>query len=331
MTLQPTSLAASRTLFAQTAADLLPMLREHIGLRLWITAQIKGDRWLVSAAHGDAYGIRAGHAFSWSDTLCSRMATAAAPQFAAHVQEIAAYASAPFAAEFRIGAYIGVPLTATDGRVLGSVCAFDPAPHAPIGSADQNMVHACARVLSRAMQADARTAKQSRRLERTEAVAFCDGLTGLYNRRGWDHLVKAEESRCRRHGRTACVVSVDLDDLKLVNDYDGHAAGDDLIRRAAEVLRATTRTQDIVARVGGDEFALVAVDFDAAAVVIFRDRLDSALAKEAIRASIGVALRDPAGDLFHTWREADQAMFESKRARKGASRKPAVSVAEAAP
>jgi diguanylate cyclase len=314
------------TLFSETAFDLLAMLRVRLGLKLWVVSRVKGDEWVASVVEGEAYGMRAGHAFRWSDTLCSRMAEDDAPRFAADVQRVPAYAQAPFAVEFRIGAYIGVPLRGADGRLLGTLCAFDPAPHAGLARADIAMVETSARVLSRVMHADARAARQSRRLERTEAVAFCDSLTGLYNRRGWDQLLKAEESRCRRHGRAACIVSIDLDDLKVVNDSGGHDKGDELLRRAGEALRATVRTQDVAARVGGDEFAVLAVECDAEAVLALKDRLAVGFEKAGVSASIGVALRTPTSDLAQTWRAADEAMYRVKRERKALGRVREVSV-----
>jgi diguanylate cyclase len=320
MAVQPVSDLPAQTLFNDTAADLLAMLRERVGLRLWIVSRAKGDEWLAAVVVGQAYGIRAGRIFKWTDTLCSRMVTERVPRFAADVTQIAAYASAPFANEFRVGCYVGVPLSGPDGRLLGTLCAFDPAAQPAFTPADVAMVERCVRILSRVMHADARAAKQSKRLERTEAVAFCDGLTGLYNRRGWDQLLKAEESRCRRHERTACVVSIDLDDLKIVNDSGGHDKGDDLIRRTANALRAVIRTQDVAARVGGDEFAVLAVECDAEAALAFRRRVATGLADAGISASLGVALRSPTSDLAQTWREADEAMYESKRERKASAR-----------
>lgn len=318
MAVQPTPDVSNQNLFAAAAADLMAMLREQLGYRLWIVARVKGDEWLVMLTEGQAYGIRAGHTFRWQDTFCSRMAAGLAPRFAANAQSIEQYAAAPFGAEFRIASYIGVPLATPDGRLLGTLCAFDTTAQKVTTAADQKMVETCAQVLARIMHAEGRTSRQSRRLERTEALALCDALSGLYNRRGWDQLLKAEESRCRRHGRSACVVSIDLDDLKTVNDTGGHEKGDELIRKAGNAVRQTIRTQDIAARVGGDEFVVLAVECDAAAMGALKARLEAGLTKEGIRASIGVALRTATSDLLRTWREADEAMYQDKRERKSA-------------
>jgi diguanylate cyclase len=323
MAVQTNADTSNPTLFNEAAADVLAMLREQLGYRLWIAARVKGASWHVAVTEGRAYGIRPGHAFKWADTFCTRMVAGDAPRFASDAQNVGPYAAAPFASEFRIGAYIGVPLTSPEGRLLGTLCAFDPAPRAALSTHDEHLVETCARVLSRLMHAEIRAVRQTRRLERTEAVAFCDSLTGLYNRRGWEQLLKAEESRCRRHSRNACVVSIDLDDLKAVNDAGGHDKGDELIRSAANALRATIRTQDIAARVGGDEFAVLAVECNADAMNALRHRLEAGLAKGGVRASVGVARRSASTDLTLTWREADEAMYQRKRERKAAAREEA--------
>jgi diguanylate cyclase (GGDEF)-like protein len=209
-------------------------------------------------------------------------------------------------------------LLGPDGRTLGSLCAFDPAPRETLARGDEHIVETCGRVLARILHTEMRAAKQTKRLERAEAGAFCDALTGLYNRRGWDQLLKAEESRCRRHARNACVVSIDLDGLKAANDTGGHEHGDDLIRRAATALRSTIREQDIAARVGGDEFAVLAVECSGDASVALRRRLEAGLAEAGISASVGVARRTADIDLTKTWRAADAAMYEAKRDRKAA-------------
>jgi diguanylate cyclase len=71
------------------------------------------------------------------------------------------------------------------------------------------------------------------RFERAELDSLTDPLTGVGNRRAWDRLLDAEEARCRRYGSPASLVAIDLDELKQVNDADGHLAGDRLLRRAA--------------------------------------------------------------------------------------------------
>jgi diguanylate cyclase (GGDEF)-like protein len=91
--------------------------------------------------------------------------------------------------------------------------------------------------------------------EQLEQLATHDGLTGLLNRRAFFHAAAAEVARSLRYGRPALVLVMDLDHFKRINDTFGHAAGDEVLRRFAETLRTMLREQDVVGRLGGEEFA----------------------------------------------------------------------------
>jgi diguanylate cyclase len=127
--------------------------------------------------------------------------------------------------------------------------------------------------------------------------------------------VEQEETRCRRYGSAASVLVLDLDELKIVNDTGGHAAGDELIALCAEVLHATSRPGDTVARTGGDEFALLAVQCDPLARRALEARLRMQLRTAGVSATTGGATRRPGEHLAETWQRADAAMYRSKRRR----------------
>jgi diguanylate cyclase (GGDEF)-like protein len=143
-----------------------------------------------------------------------------------------------------------------------------------------------------------------------------DELTGLWNRRAWERFRETEEARCRRYGHSACVLSIDLDGLKAANDQRGHEAGDELLRRAAQALRQGVRDQDVVARVGGDEFAVLLVECTEEQGRVVEQRLRAQLRCASVAASLGFARREPATGLDQAWARADAAMYCEKRARK---------------
>jgi diguanylate cyclase (GGDEF)-like protein len=91
-------------------------------------------------------------------------------------------------------------------------------------------------------------------------LAMFDPLTGLYNRRYGEQRLKAEISRSERRGHSLAIVLLDLNEFKQINDTDGHAAGDLVLKEFAERLNRSTRGSDLAVRWGGDEFMLLLVD-----------------------------------------------------------------------
>ncbi len=148
--------------------------------------------------------------------------------------------------------------------------------------------------------------------ERFAELSRRDGLTGLLNRRGWNECIQAEERRARRYGHPACVLIADLDGLKRVNDEQGHQAGDQLIQRAARALQAAVRDIDQVARIGGDEFAVLAVECTPAHQQHLLVRMEQVLHTAGIEVSWGVAECMLGDQLSDTVAEADRRMYAMK-------------------
>jgi diguanylate cyclase (GGDEF)-like protein len=166
--------------------------------------------------------------------------------------------------------------------------------------------------------------RNARLVEALRHQALHDGLTGLPNRSLI--LDRAEQllQRGRRNHTTPCVLFIDLDDFKEVNDTLGHAVGDQLLRAVARRLEATLRRSDTVGRFGGDEFILLAESDAAHGAVLAADRLIAALHEPFqlgehtvhVTASIGIAAgeRESADDLL---RDADLALYRAKADGKG--------------
>lgn len=165
-------------------------------------------------------------------------------------------------------------------------------------------------------QAD-RAEEAARKVREVEVEALTDPLTGLSNRRGWDRALAAEERRRRRYGGSASVIVVDLDELKEINDTQGHLSGDLLLKLVARVIRETSRESDFLARTGGDEFAVLALDCDEPQMHVLVARLREALEREGAKASVGGASRGPSAGMAEAWAEADGVMFAEKTRRKG--------------
>ena len=143
--------------------------------------------------------------------------------------------------------------------------------------------------------------------------ALSDPLTGLANRRYFDERLQDELARAQRRERPLAVILLDVDDLKVVNDSNGHAAGDTVLRTVAALLRDQARGIDKAARLGGDEFALLLPETDDAGANKLLQRLLDGAAGEA-RFSAGVAIYPEDGRTAETLlHEADAALYRAKR------------------
>jgi two-component system cell cycle response regulator len=158
-------------------------------------------------------------------------------------------------------------------------------------------------------------------------LSLTDELTGLYNRRGFLTLATERRKLANRNGETFMVFLADLDGLKPINDTHGHGAGDQALKKTAQILRECFRTSDIIARIGGDEFAIATVEDKKNDGEFLRTRLQEALetynAESQLPYRVGVSMgvaRAPAKDLLsieQLMAKADEALYQEKKAKRG--------------
>jgi diguanylate cyclase (GGDEF)-like protein len=172
--------------------------------------------------------------------------------------------------------------------------------------------------------------ERHRLISALRSLSLIDDLTGLYNRRGFMELAEQHLMLARRSGRAVLLVYLDLDRLKTINDTLGHHVGDRALVRIADLLRDTFRQSDIIARMGGDEFAVLALE----ASRENEDELVRRLREKARKSdrtsrepfqlsiSIGTARFEGAGParLDDLLSRADEAMYREKRSKRRARR-----------
>jgi len=162
--------------------------------------------------------------------------------------------------------------------------------------------------------------------EEIRMLAISDALTELYNRRGFITLAGQQIKRAKRINKPLILFFIDIDGLKVVNDTLGHEEGDRLLINAANILKQTFRESDIIARIGGDEFAVLAADAAEISGFILKrltDRIISyntlSLRQYDISMSIGTAIYDPANpcSLDDLMSRAVQLMYMQKKEKAG--------------
>ncbi|HEY2344961.1 MAG TPA: diguanylate cyclase [Xanthomonadaceae bacterium] len=156
-----------------------------------------------------------------------------------------------------------------------------------------------------------------------QAQADTDALTSVFNRRGLDRRIAKLVESAHRLRRPLTVLFLDLDRFKLLNDRQGHAAGDAALVAVTRLMRADMRAHDLLGRYGGEEFlaALPGCDLDAALTIAERIRADLRVlgiavesVDDALTASLGVASLERGDDAPSLIERADQAMYAAKRA-----------------
>ena len=149
-----------------------------------------------------------------------------------------------------------------------------------------------------------------------------DGLTQLFNRTHWENCLQAEFKRWSRSNNPSCLVMLDIDHFKKVNDSYGHLVGDEVIRHISDLIRELSRETDIPGRYGGEEFVILLADTTLENGAIFAERLRKEVAQSIVKyndldltytVSMGVSEVNPSIKNYEAWIEcSDSALYKSK-------------------
>jgi len=191
--------------------------------------------------------------------------------------------------------------------------------------ADIHNVHGSIRALTERLDSSQEEVERLKReLIRAREEAIIDGLSGLLNRKAFDERLHLMLSNVDQNGVGPCLVLIDIDHFKLINDTFGHLFGDAVIRSIGHLIKSTVKGQDVAARYGGEEFALLLPGTPLAGARVVADRLRFAFSQNRIRRlkseepvgnitiSAGVAAYRPGEDLTGLIARADAALYTSK-------------------
>ena len=211
-----------------------------------------------------------------------------------------------------------VPIQVGKGRIIGALAVDNLSTYRFISRSDVAMLTNYATQVGLAIQS------LKAHTEMTK-IATIDALTGVHNRRSFDEALNGEIKRCQRYQRSFSLILADIDFFKRVNDTYGHAAGDTILKWLATLFRKNVRTMDFVARVGGEEFAVLLPETPPNAISVVVRRLLKAVRegippvsamvreKKGITVSLGIAsFRKGLTTSQQIYKLADQSLYQAK-------------------
>lgn len=251
------------------------------------------------------------------------------------VTRIAGLRDVPTVKSLGVRAYVGIPLITEDGSVIGNFCAIEFNPR-QWSERDvdilRELAHSAMREIDLRMAIQEAVTANSRLLEQMnkvaelnsqlEILATTDALTGLQNRRKFEHSLDQELLIVERRSTPLSLLVIDVDHFKQVNDTHGHAAGDQVLKAVALQLGSYARNIDMLARIGGEEFAVILPDTGADSALMIAQRMRAAIANAdwsaaalpgmALTISLGAATLLPGEAAHSLLARADQAMYAAK-------------------
>lgn len=323
------TVSAARTL-EELTRPLLEMLESVTGLESTYLTTIDLQHSVQSILYARNMGgmqIPEGLSVPWDDTLCRRALNEGQP-FADDVAT--RWGDSQAARALGVQTYLSTPVHLADGSLYGTLCAASAARHAlPQGA--QRMLSLFAALIAQQVEREQLLQKLIEANSRLRAFATTDPLTQLANRRALQQELSHRLALATQRGTPVMVAFLDLDGFKAINDLHGHDAGDQFLVALADRLRFVLQTDETAARMGGDEFVILAwgpADPAAqpAAERAFRARVFDAtvgdyglgadLRLPYAGASVGVLSVAPgAMDAALALRAADAAMYQVKRNR----------------
>ncbi len=302
--------------FRQAASELLDRLQARHPVEQWMLIRLESDQTTVLDLRGTDPFIELGQTQAYQDTLLQRILQHGLPLLDTNIAADSILNEATAVRDHGAVAYLCAPLLSSKREPMGWLIGLSRFPREDFSQSNLDILMLYTRVLATFLEHELTAVENARRLERAENEAMRDGLTHLYNRRGWERFIAKEDVRSSLYGGATGVIIVDVDNLKVVNDTEGHAAGDAMLRSVAQVLEKSLRTTDIIARIGGDEFGILAINATQDELLMLSRRIQKALDNAELSASVGSCSGNSRRPLHQTINTADGRMYENKRQRK---------------
>ena len=219
--------------------------------------------------------------------------------------------------------YLGFPINWPDGDPFGTICVLDSKTHHYSGD-EEELIKCIKKAVESSLGLTEKTIELENSNKKLEWLSSRDSLTNTYNRRAFFELSEKALNQARRRKRTTSILVLDLDRFKNINDTYGHYVGDDVLREFTDTIGGMVRSEDIFARLGGEEFAILIPEIGREGALSFAERLRKKVSMLSIPAdketvsitvSIGVSECEYSDcDIQQLLNEADIALYQSKNA-----------------
>ena len=308
--------------YQDLADTVIGQLEQHLEGCIVYTTIFEADENLykvVAVRGGENFGggIEAGLELPLDRTYCFQMATDNGPRFAPDSRNDPVYSEVDPGGIF--GAYAGSPIEFDDGSRVGSLCVMS-AEAGGIDEAIVPMISVLAGTLAAALEKEIEVEELRAANAELSQQATTDSLTGVTNRRAFEHELSQAWQLARRGTMASFLFLADIDAFKLLNDKHGHLVGDLVLTQLADSLEDSARESDVVGRVGGDEFAVILHGCrDGDEADIYRRRAGDTFTERAaankleVSVSLGYSDLATADSPERAVEEADQTMYEFKR------------------
>jgi len=301
--------------FHEATGKTFRYLRDRVDLDAWLIVRAHEAHWVVVDADDRIFGFKQGDSIRWDAPRIQERRNQPRHDLAHLADGRVRFPGRASTNVHELGTLAAFPMKSADGAVLGFLCGIHTRSSSALGEETNQLLEMIAGLLGHLLENEIDMNSLTRTNKRLGYEAMTDALTNLPNRRAWEEKLLDEQHRLSDLGEPTFVSVVDLDALKQINDRHGHNAGDRLLRETAHVLLRAVRDTDFVARVGGDEFAVLGIQPGSIDAEWVSTRFRSALKAAGISASVGTVLAEPGSSLGPAWADADMFMYENKRLR----------------
>jgi len=306
--------AQGQSEFVSVGESALAYLNQQFPLDLWIIARVGGDDYIVLQSSQDSPHLQPCITYNLHDSIFSRMPHSPGTKIVQDVEDVPLYREAPMVNNLNIRGVLSAPIW-VNGQLFGSLCGIQSKPLADYMLDSGPQINQLVDQIATALTHDLALWEAQREQERALARTYLDPVTQIPDWRGWDVILDAENQRCKTFGNKGVVISVDLADLKGINQKLGREAGDGVLKQTAEIIRSLIRQQDMVARVGNDEFGVLCIEYPHTDEAALSQCIFSALNQAGIEVDVGHAVSLPHKGLRDAWEVAEHTMYKARKLR----------------